>query len=144
MVMEKERLLRNRKLNDIFVGMKAHENKAGNTAMRVSARLSQHILSWDDTYNRRRSTRPLTPSLPLPSLSQVVLTLYCEVAASLDAISGGPNAVLLAVLEVALAGNLFDAGAAAAVQNIAFCDDSNCDVPDSEQKRYSVADERAP
>ncbi len=99
------------------------------------------IVSWYDAINRRRSTRPLTPSPPLRTLSQVILALYSEVAASLDAISEGPNASLLAVLEVALAGNLFDAGAAAAVQNLAFCDDSNCDVPESEQKRYSAADD---
>jgi hypothetical protein len=40
--MEKERLLRNRKLNDLFEGMKAHENEAGNIAMRVSCAVFSH------------------------------------------------------------------------------------------------------
>eukprot|EP00951_Prasinocladus_malaysianus_P016734 scaffold130879_cov34-Prasinocladus_malaysianus.AAC.1 len=34
-------------------------------------------------------------------------------------------------MEVALAGNLFDAGSAAAVQNLAFCNSTECDIPGS-------------
>lgn len=85
MVTKKEHLLRARRLDDIFAGMKAGENS-------------------------------------------VALPIYQEVAACLDSLAGDPEAALIAVVEAVLAGNLFDAGAAAALQNMAFCDDVACAV----------------
>jgi len=63
--------------------------------------------------------------------NQVALVIYSLVAEELDALWDGDNrgsmspemsAMLLRTFECALAGNLFDAGAAAAVADVAFCD----------------------
>ena len=71
--------------------------------------------------------------------NEICLALYPEMCRAIDGMEGSRER-LCAVIEAALAGNLFDAGAAAAVQNVAFCDNEQaaCDFPEDEQKRFNL------
>lgn len=71
--------------------------------------------------------------------NEICLALYPEMCKAIDN-AGDSRAKLKLVVEAALAGNLFDAGAAAAVQNVAFCDEeqAQCDFPEEESKRFNL------
>ena len=71
--------------------------------------------------------------------NEICLALYPEMCRAID-IAGDARAKLALVIEAALAGNLFDAGAAAAVQNVAFCDEEQkaCEFPEDESKRFNL------
>ena len=71
--------------------------------------------------------------------NEICLALYPEMCRAVDGVSDARGRLRL-VIEAALAGNLFDAGAAAAVQNVAFCDTEQavCDYPEDEQKRFNL------
>ena len=73
------------------------------------------------------------------SENEICLALYPEMCRAVDALSDR-RARLQLVVEAALAGNLFDAGAAAAVQNVAFCDveQVTCEYPEDEKKRFTL------
>jgi len=70
--------------------------------------------------------------------NEICLALYPEMCKAIDN-AADSRAKLKLVVEAALAGNLFDAGAAAAVQNVAFCDEeqAQCDFPE-ESKRFNL------
>ena len=96
MVVEKERLLRENGLEDMFYGLKTNEN-------------------------------------------EICVKLYPEMIKVIER-ARDSEARLKIAIEGALAGNLFDAGAAAAVQNVAFCDEEqkSCDFPEDEAKRFNL------
>lgn len=73
------------------------------------------------------------------SENEICLALYPEMCRAVDAESDARSRTRL-VLEAALAGNLFDAGAAAAVQNVAFCDveQVTCEFPEDEQTKFTL------
>ena len=109
MVDEKERLLRIRGLDDLFAGMKAQENAVAAALFPALAR------EMDAVWNEKTRESPSSDT------------------ADADAASDADEKrvdVLKAVLECCLAGNLFDAGAAAAVQGVAdaaaAADDESC------------------
>ena len=100
MVDEKERLLRIRGLDDLFAGMKAQENAVAAALFPALAREMDAVWNEKATLNSKPSSD----------------------ASDADAASDADEKrvdVLKAVLECCLAGNLFDAGAAAAVQGVA-------------------------
>jgi type II pantothenate kinase len=106
MVDEKERLLRIRGLDDLFAGMKAQENAVAAALFPALAREMDAVWNEKTTLNSKPSSD-----------------------AENDADEKRVD-VLKAVLECCLAGNLFDAGAAAAVQGVAdaaaAADDETC------------------
>ena len=107
MVDEKERLLRIRGLDDLFAGMKAQENAVAAALFPALAR------EMDAVWNEKTRESPSSDTADADA---------DEKKKRVD--------VLKAVLECCLAGNLFDAGAAAAVQGVAdaaaAADDESC------------------
>ena len=118
MVDEKERLLRARGLDDLFAGMKAQENAVAAALFPALARELDAV--WSSA-NARGSVDPLDGENPRASAASRRRSeddAARRVAAARTA------------LECCLAGNLFDAGAAAAVQGVAdaaaVSDDASC------------------
>ena len=102
MVDEKERLLRKNGLDDLFAGMKAQENEVASALFPILADEIDSI--WQ------------------PAVGSLQLSSGCGDAS--DEKNKKINAIQT-VLECCLAGNLFDAGAAAAVQGMSKSDDSD-------------------
>jgi len=117
MVDEKERLLREFRLFDLFAGMKARENQIAATLFPMLAREIDAIWKPKSVGSRPRASR---------TSSKVSEDLF--VAQPPNEETRKKRLATKTVLECCLAGNLFDAGAAAAVQGVA----ASTSVEDSE------------
>jgi len=130
MVDEKERLLRARGLDDLFAGMKAQENA-------VAAALFPALANEIDAIWSAADHETIVPSVNGSDELEAVKadeteTNKCagERSPSREDVAAKRVAAARTALECCLAGNLFDAGAAAAVQGVAdaaaAADDESC------------------
>ena len=130
MVDEKERLLRARGLDDLFAGMKAQENA-------VAAALFPALANEIDAIWNAADHETIFPSVtgsdeldPVRVKADETKKRAGERWPSREDVAARRVAAARTALECCLAGNLFDAGAAAAVQGVAdaaaVADDESC------------------